>query len=204
MSAQGSDEWFAARLGRATASRFADVLATTKTGAGASRKNYLAQLVVERITGQRAESYTNAAMQWGTDTEPLARAAYSAATGNEVQECGFIRHGSLMAGASPDGMVEDDGLIEIKCPNTATHIETLLARRMPSRYQAQVQGQLWIADKLWCDFVSYDSRMPVDLQLAVYRVERDNTYISKLYAEVVAFLIEVEATVEKLNELSGG
>jgi len=128
MTEQRTDEWFAQRLGKVTASRVADVMAKTKTGYSASRENYMAQLVVERLTQTKAESFTNAAMQWGTDQEPFARAAYEAAQGVMVEEVGFMSHPDIeMAGASPDGLVGDDGLLEIKCPNTATHIETLLS-----------------------------------------------------------------------------
>ena len=153
---QRTDEWFAARLGKVTASRVADVMAKTKTGYSASRDNYMAQLVVERITGERAESFTNAAMQWGTDQEPFARAAYEAAKDVMVEEEGFVPHPTIqMAGASPDGLVNDDGLVEIKCPNTATQIETLLTGAIPSKYVAQMQFQMACTGRAWCDFVRH-------------------------------------------------
>lgn len=202
MSVQRTEEWFAARLGRATASRFADVLAKTKSGPSASRKNYLAQLVAERLTGRREQGYTSAEMQFGTDTEPLARAAYQERTGLEVQECGFLTHHELMAGASPDGLVDEYGLLEIKCPNTATHIEYLLSTKYPSKYQAQIQGQLWIADREWCDFVSFDPRMPIDLQLKVFRVERDDAFIHELFDEVLGFLNDVDEVLSKIKTIS--
>lgn len=187
---QRSDEWFKARLGRATASRFADCLATIKTGEAATRRNYRIQVVTERLTGQKQESFTNAAMEWGTMTEPQARSAYEFHTDNEVQEVGFFPHPDLMAGASPDGLIGDDGLLEIKCPNSTTHVEYLDAGVLPSKYVPQVQGQLWITGRKWADFVSFDPRMPHNLQLFVCRVERDDQYIAELEAGIIKFLAE--------------
>lgn len=195
---QGSPEWFAERCGRATASRFGDVLAVIKSGEAADRKNYKAQLVCERMTGVPAESFESAPMRWGTETEPFARIAYEATTGNIVQEVGFIRHPTLMAGASPDGLIGEDGAVEIKCPNSATHIETIL-KGMPAKHTAQIQGQLWISGRKWADFVSYDPRLPERLQLYVQRVERDESFITNLSAEVEKFLSEVDSLIEQLE-----
>lgn len=193
---QRSPEWFEARLGKVTASRFGDVLAVLKSGGeAANRKNYRAQIVLELLTGASQESYQNASMQWGTDTEPLARLAYSLQTGNHVQEVGFIEHNKLAAGASPDGCIDDLGLVEIKCPNTATHMATLKENKVPVEYMPQIQGQLWITDREWCDFVSYDPRMPEGAQLFIQPVLRDHTYILNLEANVVQFLAEVEEDV---------
>jgi len=199
---QRTDEWFKARLGKATASNFRKILAKVKTGEAADRRNYRAQLVIERLTGHQHDSYSNAAMQWGTEQEPFARIAYMAQTGNDVQEVGFIEHPDLMAGASPDGYIGERGLIEIKCPVSATHIETLKAGACPAEHYAQVQGQLWITGREWCDFVSYDPRMPERLQLFVTRVARDADYIDTLAKEVKAFLDEVAAEVESLNKIA--
>jgi putative phage-type endonuclease len=199
MNAQGSEEWFAERCGLATASRFRDILAKTKTGESASRRNYRAQLVAERLTGRPAESYSNAAMEWGTATEPQARMAYEAATGLLAVEVGFRRHATLMAGASPDGEIDSDGLIEIKCPNTATHIDTFL-NGMPTDHAPQVQGQLWITGRQWCDFVSFDPRLPERMQLHVQRVPRDDAYIKTLEAEIIRFLGEVDSLVGQLEK----
>jgi putative phage-type endonuclease len=199
---QRTDEWFKARLGKATASNFRKILAKVKTGEAADRRNYRAQLVIERLTGQQQDSYSNAAMQWGTEQEPFARIAYMAQTGNEVEEVGFIEHPELMAGASPDGYIGEHGLIEIKCPVSATHIETLKAETCPTEHYAQVQGQLWITGRDWCDFVSYDPRMPDRLQLFITRVSRDADYIDVLAKEVKAFLDEVAAEVETLNRIA--
>jgi putative phage-type endonuclease len=204
MDEQRTDEWFAARLGKVTASRVSDVVARTKSGYSTSRDNYMAQLIVERITGKQAESFTNAAMQWGTEQEPFARAAYEAHTGVMVDEVGFIAHPSIPdAGASPDGLVGATGLVEIKCPNTATHIETLINGSVPSKYLAQMQWQMACTGREYCDFVSFDSRMPAGAQLWVKRIERDNVLIGEMEVEVAKFLTELADKVEKLKNLIG-
>ena len=202
MIEQGSPEWFAQRLGKVTASRVADVIAKTKTGYSSSRDNYMAQLICERMTGTVSESFTNAAMQWGTETEPLARAAYEAFADVLVDEVAMIQHQTIEdAGASPDGLVGDDGQIEIKCPNTATHIDTLLSQKAPAKYVTQMQWQMACTTRKWCDFVSFDPRLPKELQLFVLRVERDDEYIAELEKEVRKFLQELEDKITKLNEL---
>ena len=202
---QRSTEWFTARLGKVTASRVADVIAKTKTGYSTSRENYMAQLVCERMTGTQGESYNNAAMQWGTDQEPLARAAYEAAKDVLVDEVGFVIHPTISnAGASPDGLVGNDGLIEIKCPNTATHIDTLLSDKVPSKYNTQMQWQLVCTGRKWCDFVSFDPRMPEGLQLFIQRVDFDAEYVKMLEAEITGFLGELETKIEKLKEKTHG
>lgn len=193
---QRSLDWFAARLGIPTGSRFNDIMSRTKSGYSASRKNYAAELIIERLTGVPTETFTSTAMQWGTDNEPVARLQYSLETGNDVEETGFWRHDDLEAGASPDGLVGKDGLLEIKCPNSATHIETLFKKKLPRQYQAQVQGQMWITERKWCDFVSFDPRLPENAQLIIIHVERDDLYISELETEVKDFLEEVEQQVE--------
>jgi putative phage-type endonuclease len=198
---QGSTEWFYQRLGKVTASRVADLVGKTKTGYSATRDNYMAQLVVERLTQTKADSYTNAAMQWGTDQEPFARAAYEAAQGVMVEEVGFVPHPTIeWAGASPDGLVGDDGLVEIKCPNTATMIETLLSQKVPGKYFTQMQFQLSCTGRKWCDYVVFDPRMPAKAQLFVKRVDRDDTYIAEIEAEIVKFLAEVQSQVQQLNQ----
>lgn len=201
---QGSADWFAMRCGKVTASRVADVIAKTKSGWGASRANYAAQLVAERLTGTVADAYTNGAMQWGTDTEPFARAAYEAHTGITVAMVGFVPHPKIMmAGASPDGLVGLEGLVEIKCPNTATHIETLLGQAVPAKYLTQMQFQLACTERDWCDFVSFDPRMPAHLQLFVRRVNRDTMTITQIEKDIVEFLGEIERTVSNLADLYG-
>ena len=202
MIEQRSPDWFAARLGKVTASRVADVIAKTKTGYSASRENYMAQLVVERMTQKPTESYSNAAMQWGTDQEPFARAAYETARGVMVEEVGFVPHPNiLMAGASPDGFVGVNGLVEIKCPNTATMIETLLTKKCPQKYFTQIQFQLAVTDRVFCDYVVFDPRMPKHLQLFVTRVERDEDYIAHIEDEIQIFLSEVDEKITQLNLL---
>ena len=202
MMDQGSDAWFAVRVGKVTASRVADILAKTQSGNAASRANYMAQLVCERLTGQKSEGFTNAALQHGIDTEPLARAAYEAVKDVLVDEVGFVPHPTIqMAGASPDGLVGEDGLLEIKCPNTATHIETLLSQAVPSKYNTQMQFQMACTGREWCDFVSFDNRLPEELQLFVKRVPRDNVFIKQAEAEIVKFLAELDDKINKLMKV---
>jgi len=201
MMEQRSPEWFAHRLGRVTASRIADVMAQTKSGPGAARKNYLADLVAERLTGTAREGFTNAAMQWGTETEPQARAAYEFMRDAEVAEVGFIDHHTLdMAGCSPDGMVGDDGMVEIKCPNTATHIETLRTEKIDGKYMKQMQFQMDCACRDWCDFVSFDPRLPAEMQLFVKRVERNDEVMFGIRQAVTDFLLEMDETVAFLRK----
>ena len=201
---QGTPEWFAARCGRVTASRIADVIAKTKSGPSTSRANYAAQLVTERLTGTVGESFSNAAMAWGTEKEPEARDAYAFQEIVSVDQVGFVLHPSItLSGASPDGVVGTDGLVEIKCPNTATHIATLLDGKVPDKYQVQMLWQMACTERHWCDFVSYDPRMPVDMQLFVQRVPRDDVRIAELEAEVRSFIGEVDAMVDKLTARYG-
>ena len=198
---QRTEEWFAARLGKVTASRVADVIAKTKSGYSASRDNYMAQLICERLTGQQGESFTNAAMTWGTETEPLARSAYEAHA-EMVEEVGFVQHPKIeQAGASPDGLVGLFGMLEIKCPNTATHIDTLLSQTVPTKYITQMQWQMRCCERQWCDFVSFDPRLPQDLQLFVKRIDFDASYVATLEEEVNLFLKELDQKVNKLTNL---
>jgi len=196
---QQSPEWFAARLGRVTASRVADVVAKTKSGPSTSRANYMAELVAERLTGTTAERYTNAAMQWGTDHEPEARRLYALIEA-EVDEVGFVQHPRIpMSGASPDGHVGEFGSVEIKCPLTATHIATLLGAPVDGKYQTQIQWQLACSQRRWCDFVSFDPRLPPNMQIFVKRIERDPGRIAELEREVREFLAELDDTVSRLR-----
>jgi len=197
---QGSPEWFAQRLGKVTASRLVDVMAKIKTGEAASRAGYRAELVAERLTGKGAEGFTNSAMKWGTDCEPLARSAYEAETGMLVTEVAMINHPTIeMAGASPDGLVDEDGLLEIKCPETKNHIDTILSGEAPAKYIHQMQWQMACTGRKWVDFVSFDPRMPADMQIFIKRVERDDDLIAAYEAEVIKFLGEVANTVEQLK-----
>jgi hypothetical protein len=199
---QRSPEWYAARLGKVTASRVADIIAKTKSGYSTSRANYMAELVCERLTGKQGDFYQNAAMVWGTETEPMARSAYEAHSGNLVTETGLILHTSIAdAGASPDGLIDEDGLVEIKCPNTSTHIDTLLDEKVPSKYVTQIMWQMACTERKWCDFVSFDPRMPEHMQIFVKRVERDDDMIIELEREVEKFLSELDEKINKLSKL---
>ena len=199
---QRSPEWFAARCGSLGASQLADALAKTKSGWGASRSNLRAKLVVERLTGQQEESFTSAAMQWGVDKEEEARIAYSFLTGRNVVEVGLYKHPTIIGShASPDGLVDDDGCLEIKCPNSATHIETLKSNQVAHKYLLQMQWQMACADRQWCDFVSFDPRMPEHLMMYVQRIERDNDMLATLESEVRAFLEEVDEDVKALSKI---
>ena len=198
---QRTEEWFEARMGCVTASRTADVMAKTKSGYAASRANYMAELICERLTGERQGGFSSAAMQWGTETEPQARMAYEIITGATVVETGFVLHPEIAGfGASPDGLVGDDGLIEIKCPNTATHIDTLLADKVPTKYIIQMHVQMLCTGRAWCDFVSFDPRLPIDLHMFIKRVERDNKLAEEIVTEVQSFLADMEAKIAKLKE----
>jgi putative phage-type endonuclease len=197
---QGSHEWLQERCGKVTASRIADVMAKRRDGQpSADRANYRAQLIAERLTGCVAQSFTNAAMIHGTETEPEARRAYEFFVDRDVQQVGFVPHPEIaMAGASPDGLVGSDGLLELKCPNTATHIETLLTGRIADKYHKQMQFQMACTGRDWCDFASYDNRMPERMRLFVKRVARDASEITEIEEEVKAFLAEIDETVERL------
>jgi len=206
---QLSPEWFAQRCGKATASRISDIVAKTKSGYSTSRANYMAQLVVERMTNQVAESFTNSAMEWGIENEGFARANYESKMNLLVTETGAIDHPTIpMSAASPDGLVVDKdnaslGCLEIKCPNTAQHISTLLGEEVAKKYYDQMQWQMACTGRYWCDFVSFDPRMPKELQLFIKRVPRDDKYIAELEGEVIQFLKEVDDKVNKLNQLRG-
>ena len=197
---QGTDEWRAARLGKATASRIADIVARTKSGYSTSRANYAAQLVCERLTGAPTDSFVNSAMQWGLEKEPEAQRLYEFEHDTPVVKVDFIDHPRItLSGASPDGFIGDDGLIEVKCPITATHIDTLLGRSVPGKYLCQMQWQMAVTGRQWCDFVSYDPRLPLHLRLFIRRVHRDETHIAELEGEVTGFLAEVDATLARLH-----
>lgn len=201
---QRTDEWRAARLGKATASRISDIVTKARSGGyGASRATYMGELIAERLTGRPTEGFETAAIRWGTETEPQARAAYEFFRDASVAEVGFIDHPRItMSGASPDGLVADDGLVEIKAPLTKTHIETLLSQTVPKDYALQMQWQMACTDRAWCDYVSFDPRMPEHLQLFVKRLPRDGALIATLEAEVETFLREVAEKVMRLGALA--
>lgn len=199
---QGSDEWHSLRLGKVTASRVSDVTAKVKTGVSASRTNYMAQLIAERLTGSVEATYTNGSMQWGNEQEPEARLAYQFYANELVEQVAFIPHPLIeMTGASPDGLVGQDGLVEIKCPNTSTHIDTLLSDRTPAKYIKQMMWQMACTGRKWCDFVSFDPRMPEEMRLFVKRVHRDDNLIASLEAEVSEFLCEINNKIEALKSV---
>jgi len=197
---QGSPEWFALRAGKVTASRVADILAKTKTGPSASRQNYLIELALQRTTGIIQESYTNAAMEWGTQTEPQARVAYEVNTNNFVDQVAFIDHPNIAwFGCSPDGLVSDRGLVEIKCPNSATHWEYFKYKEPPKKYFIQMQAQMAVSGRDWCDFISFDPRMPDRSQLLIVNVPRDPEFIFFMETEIKQFLSEVEVEVNLMK-----
>ena len=209
MIEQRTDEWFQQRLGKVTASRISDVIAKTKTGVSTSRQNYLVQLVSERLTGKKGDSFVNQAMLDGIERESAARELYMRTRGVSVTEVGFFDHPVIKnSGASPDGAVnaEEDGkyagLIEIKCPIETTHTNTLMSKSVPSKYIPQIQWQMASVSPnvKWCDFISFNPNFPDTMQLFVARVERDNAYIAELEAEVIKFLDEVDQTILKLKE----
>jgi len=198
---QGTEAWAAARRGKVTASRVADVIKKTKSGYSTSRKNYAAQLLCERLTGRTAEGFSNAAMQWGTEKEPEARIAYEFMKNVTVDLVGFIDHPTIaMSGASPDGLVGEDGLVEIKCCNTATHLEVLMSGEIDPDYITQIQWQLACSGRKWCDYVGFDPRLPAHLQLFIKRIERDQRTIIELETEVSGFLRELSAQIARLPQ----
>jgi putative phage-type endonuclease len=196
---QGTPEWHELRRGKVTASRVADILAKTKSGASASRQNYLIELALQRTTKTIEPSYTNAAMEWGTATEPQARVAYEVATHNFVDQVPFVDHPTIKGfGCSPDGLV-GEGLIEIKCPNSATHWEYFKYNRPPQKYVIQMQAQMAVTGAKWCDFVSFDPRMPERSQLLIVNVPRDDAFIAEMESEIKQFLSEVETEVKLME-----
>lgn len=198
---QRTDEWHAARLGKVTASRVADVIAKIKSGYGASRATYKAELLVERLTGKPTQGFVSAAMQHGIDTEDEARAAYEFDRGVSVVEVGFIDHPIIaMSGASPDGYVGDSGMVEIKCPQPAGHLETLRTKAIPAKYFTQMQWQMACAGRDWCDFISYQPDLAeAGMGLFIQRVHYDGAYIKELASEVQKFLGELDVEESALR-----
>ena len=197
---QGSAEWLQARSGNVTASRIPDVMAKVKTGEATGRKDYKAQIVAEILTGTpQGSDFSSPAMRWGTEQEPFARAAYEVQAHVMVDQVGMVMHPTIgRAGASPDGMIGVHGLVEIKAPNTATHLDYLLADKVPAKYQPQMLWQMACTGAIWCDFVSYDPRLPDHLQLFIKRFHRDDERITEMEAEVLAFLAEVDSIIDRL------
>jgi len=201
---QGSDEWQAIRAGKVTASKITDIMAKLKSGApSAGRKTYMGQLIAERLTGVKSDSFSNAAMQWGVETEPQARAAYEFINDVEVKRFAFVDHSVIeWAGMSPDGEVCDDGGLEIKCPNTATHIDFLITKKIPKKYIDQMQWQMACRPQWkWVDYMSFDPRMPEHLNKLIIRVDRDNDYINEMEMAVVRFNNEINEKLTTLEKM---
>lgn len=192
---QGSEEWHNLRSGTITGSMFSAVLSK---GAGKTRKAYMYSLAAEVLTGEVADSFSNEYMEWGTKTEPQARAMYKLRTGSSLESVAFIK-GVEGVGVSPDDLVNENGLLEIKCPKTTTQIETYMSGKMPTKHKAQVQGQLWVSEREWCDFVSFDPRINGVASWLCVRVERDEEYINTLKSEVARFKAELDELVNKLK-----
>ena len=203
---QGSPEWLAARVGRVTASRIADVMAKGKGGEAQTRLNYKWQLVAEVMTGQSQEDrFFSQAMAWGVEQEPFARAAYEIQTGGLVENVGLVAHPSIpRCAASPDGLVGLDGLLEIKCPKTPTHLEYMEKGAIPGHYQLQMLWQMACTGRQWVDFATFDPRLPEELQLFVMRFPRDQTRIDAIEAEVQKFWNEIDEIIETLRKRRDG
>lgn len=202
---QRDEAWFRTRAGKITSSRFGDLMATTRSGPSASRANLIVTLALERITGTPEATYQNDAMRRGTEMEPLARGAYEALTGELVESIAFVTHPELsFVGVSPDGYIGADGLVEFKCPaSSAKHLAALRNGEHAREYRWQIQGQLWVTGRAWCDAVSFDPRFPDGLQLAIKRVWRDDDAIAELRREIIAADDEVEAIVSEFQVLRG-
>lgn len=204
---QRSEQWFAARSGLLTGSRAADMLATIKSGEAAARRDYRMQLVCERLTGQPQEDgFVNAAMQRGIDLEPMAFAAYEALTGSMAVRTGFLRHTSILAGCSLDGHVDNfAGIVEIKCPKSATHLKYLRGMgKAPEDYLPQITHNLWITGAQWCDFLSFDDRFPDEMQTFLVRVKRSDVDIDGYEKKALAFLAEVDAETLAIRTATKG
>ena len=198
---QGSDEWKKARLGHVTASNMAEVMSKAKgIGEAIGRYKYKVKLVAERLTGTSGDSYSNAAMEWGIEQEQFACIEYEAAQNVFVEKTGFWLHPTIAwLGVSPDRLVGDEGLIEVKCPNTTTHLGYLFENKIPADYYKQIQCQLWVTGRKWCDFVSYDPRLPKRNRLLVVRTERDESLIQEMEAQTIQFLGEINQLIIKLE-----
>lgn len=194
---QGTPEWMAERAGRVTASALSNVMMAKST---AGYQNYMAQLICERLTGEPVETFKSAAMEHGNETEPQARAFYELETGNDVVECGFIQHPTLTySGASPDGLIGELGLVEIKCPQPAKHIKNLMGGTIDKAYALQMQWQMECTGREWCDFVSFNPSFPDHLRLHITRVVRDAERIEEIKAAVTTFLAEMDAKMRVLE-----
>lgn len=202
MMQQRTEEWYQARLGKVTASRIADIIAKTQKGAYTQKRaDYMNELLCERLTGQREEKYTSSVMQRGTELEEQARQMYELESARDVSEIAFVPHPRIpMSGASPDGLIEEEGLIEIKCPKTATHLAFLENKQPKFEYICQMQWQMACTGRKWCDFVSYDDRLPENLAYHSVHIPRDDDFIRSLEQEVEKFLAELEQKMTHIQE----
>ena len=203
MMIQGSPEWFAFRLGKVSASRMGDLMAKTKSGYSTSRKNYMSELICQRLTGTREEGFTSSAMQRGIDVEPIARSRYEIEHDVMVEEIGCIAHPTIEGFvASPDGLVGDKGSLEIKCCNTSTHIEFLKTAKIPAKYEKQMTAQMLCAERKWCDFVMFDDRLPEKLSFSCVRYHLDEKAAQEMEQEVIEFLAEMDSEIKILENLN--
>jgi len=197
---QGSSEWHKLRLGRITASKMKDVLSKGRgTAPSKTAESYMMELLAERLTGEPKPFFENDAMRWGTETEPQARAMYELKSGNTVKEVAFIAEGDHL-GVSPDGLIGDDGMLEIKCPTTITQIRRALTDNYSNDYYEQIQMQLWIAQRQWCDFLSFDPRLDVDAGYLLQRVERDEEFIKNMEEKTGLFITKMNDLYEQLTK----
>ena len=198
---QGTEEWLRSRLGKVTASKFKDVMTNGRGGAASkTAESYMMELIAEKLVQAPVNDFSSPAIKHGNDNEPHARSVYSWRTGSPVETVGFATHIEHPdVGASSDGLVGDEGIIEIKCPyNPTNHLHTLTSQCFPKQYEWQIQGQLWVLQRKWCDFVSFDPRMPESHMMVVIRVERDEEQIQALSERVLLF---VDAMKKKEREI---
>lgn len=200
---QGSQEWLQSRLGKITASRAKDLMATVRYGEAAGYRNYKTELAVERITGKRAERYVTKQMEYGTETESVAATMYQLQTGNIATVCGAFEIDGSNVLASPDRLVGDDGLIEIKCRELANHVESMLSDKVPDEYYKQIQFQLWVTNRKWCDYVSYGDEMPENAQLFIKRIERDEEVINEIIERVEQIEDDITKLIEAVQAYNG-
>ena len=200
---QGSQEWLQSRLGKITASRAKDLMATVRYGEAAGYRNYKTELAVERITGKRAERYVTKQMEYGTETEGVAATMYQLQTGNIATVCGAFEIDGSNVLASPDRLVGDDGLVEIKCRELANHVESMLSDKVPDEYYKQIQFQLWVTNRKWCDYVSYGDEMPENAQLFIKRIERDEEVINEIIERVEQIEDDITKLIEAVQAYNG-
>lgn len=203
---QHSAAWYDARLGHVTASRVAEVISSKKNGEPRkAREDYKMELLIETLTGRPAEHYVSPAMDWGIETEKLAREEYKMAKGVEIDRIGYVLHPRIKrSGASPDGLIGEHTLVEFKCPTTQTHMLYVIHDVVPDEYMPQMMWQMACTGRAYCDFVSYDPRVPDDFSLFIKRVARDDSYIAQMERKVEEFIIELNDMCQRLMDLRNG